>query len=302
MRGFFINSLESTAIGLCIARLGFWLDAPDSGLHLVVPPAHAKFLQVKAGSESPLTAKGDLVLLFRNETLPVTKRMGRAPLVRSENWEIWLDDGGGLIFAAPRPSPPVWIVMNPDFKSGEVFGDFSSINGDEAYPIQNLEIKLFANWLARYSDIILHASGLMIDQKGYAFLGSAGAGKSTLASSLAGDPNILVLGEDQVILRYLENRFWIFGTPWHLRPWMCSPYGAPLEKLFFLDRESAPGVKALSPMEGITRILQTAFIPYYRTELVAGILDRLTQLTGQVPAHSLSYRIGSDVSKLIHEA
>jgi hypothetical protein len=302
MRGSFIKNLESNAIGFCIARLGFWLDAHDSGLHLVAPPAHGKFLQVKAGIESPLTVKGDLVLLFRNATLPVTGKRGRTSLVSSENWGLWLDQGGSLIFAAPRQTPPVWIAVNPDFKSGEVIGDFSSMDGDEAYPIQNLEIKLFANWLAGFSDIILHASGVMVDQKGYAFLGPAEAGKSTLAAFLAADPNKLILGEDQVILRYLENRFWIFGTPWHVRPWMCSPYGTPLEKLFFLDRDSAQGVKAISPIEGITRILQTAFIPYYRNELVPGILDRLAELTGRVPVYSLNYQIGSDVWKLIKEA
>ncbi len=285
-----------------IARLGLWLDAGDIGLHLVAPPAHAKFLQVKTGSESPLSVKGDLVLRFQNETLPYVRMRGKTPLVRSENWELWLEDSGSSVFVAPRQLPPIRIVVNPDFTTGEVFSDFSLINENDSYPTQNLEIKFFANWLASYGDVILHASGVMVDQKGYAFIGPAGAGKSTLAAALSADPNVLLLGEDQVILRYLENRFWIFGTPWHLRPSMCSPWGAPLEKLFFLDRQSPPGVEALTPMDGITRLLQTAFIPYYRPNLMTGILDRLALLAGHVPFLSLSYQLGSDVWKLICEA
>jgi hypothetical protein len=203
---------------------------------------------------------------------------------------------------APRQSPPIRIVVNPGYTSGEVLSDFSLGVGEDLYPIQNLEIKLFANWLASYGDFILHASGVVVDQKGYAFIGPAGAGKSTLAAALSADPNVLLLGEDQVILCYLENRFWIYGTPWHLRPWMCSPYGAPLEKLFFLDRESSPGVEGLTPMDGITRLLQTAFIPYYRPNLMAGILDRMALLAGHVPFYTLSYQLGSDVWKLIREA
>ena len=278
-----------------------WLDAGDIGLHLVVPPAHTKFLQIKAGSESLLSVKGDLVLRFRNETLPLARMRGKTSLVRSENWELWLEEGGSCAFVAPRQSPPIRIVVNPGFTTGEVLGDFSLGVGDDLYPIQNLEIKLFANWLASYGDVILHASGVLIDQKGYAFIGSAGAGKSTLAAALSADPNVLLLGEDNIILRYLENRFWIYGTPWHLSPSMCSPHGAPLEKLFFLDRAISPGVETVTPMDGITRLLQTAFIPYYRPNLMIGILDRMALLAGHIPFHTLSYQLGSDVWELIRE-
>jgi hypothetical protein len=284
---------------LRVARLGLWLDARGIGLNLVAPPAHAKFLQAQAGIEHALSVEGDLVLRVKKEILHAVW-MGGTPLIRAENWELWLEKNGTCVFVSPHQSPPIRVVVEPGFRIGELLGDFSLSDGGHFYPIQNLEIKLFANWLASFGDIILHASGVVVDQKGYAFIGPAGAGKSTLAASLSADPTVLVLGEDQVILRYLEQRFWIFGTPWHLNPSMCSPYGAPLEKLFFLDRDSVPGVVPLTSMDGITRLLQTAFIPFYRPELLPGILDRLALLAELLPFCSLSYKLGSDVGNLIH--
>jgi hypothetical protein len=288
-------------IGLLVARLGLCLDARGTGLYLTPPPAHAKFLKIEEGIENPLSVKGKLVLRIRNEPSRAAK-IEEAPLCRFKNWELWLDELGRYIFVAPRQSPPLRIVIEPGFKTGEVLGDFSLSVGADFYPLQNLEIKLFVNWLASFGDTILHASGVVVNRKGYAFIGPAGAGKSTLAASLSTDQSIMVLGEDQVILRYMEGCFWIYGTPWHQNPAMCSPDGAPLEKLFFLDRNAQRGVETLTPLDGITRLLQTAFIPYYRPELVSNILDRLTILAERIQFYSLSYQLGSDVWKLIRAA
>jgi len=167
------------------------------------------------------------------------------------------------------------------------------------YPLKDMDMKLYVNWLARSGDIILHASGVLVDGKGVAFAGNAGAGKSTLASFLLRNYEVKVLGEDQVVLRYINGRFWIFGTPWHENPEMCSPLGAPLEKLFFLDRGLPNGVSEVKAVECTTRILQTAFIPFYRQDLLPGIMDRLGTLSTQVPAFTLSYSLGTDPWPLI---
>jgi hypothetical protein len=108
-----------------------------------------------------------------------------------------------------------------------------------------------------------------------------------------------VLGEDQIIVRYVEDHFWIYGAPWHLDPERCDPRGVPLEKLFFLDRTLNPGVAPVGPLEGVARLMQTAFVPYYRPAAVSGILARLEQLARQVPFYTLSYRLGSDVWEAI---
>jgi len=132
-------------------------------------------------------------------------------------------------------------------------------------------------------------------------VGDPGAGKSTLAAVLATDPGVTVLGEDQVVLRYLDGCFWIFGTPWHINPDMCAPIGIPIEKIFFLDRTLKPGTTRISPLDGITRILQTAFIPYYQSKWVPGILDHLGLLAQQVPFYLLSYKLGTDPLQIIKD-
>lgn len=301
-------------LGLRVAQLGLWLDARGTTLRLSAPPAHTKFLQPRSSEVSQTSnVSADLVLRVRNGLLPRAQTRP-TPLCRTKIWELWQDTAGHYVFVAPRQSPPRWIVVDPGFTEGEVLGDFASSDGEGLYPPQGLDNVVLANWLASYGDVILHASGVAVDGKGYCFIGPAGAGKSTLAASLmsasrdaaeAGTTKmegVVVLGEDQVILRHLDGRFRIYGTPWHEDPAMCSPLGVPLEKVFFLHRAAASGVEPLGPADGVVRLLQTAFIPYYRAVAVSTILDRLADLSEEVPFYTLSYQLGADARGLIRDA
>jgi len=292
-----------------VARLIMQINAGDTALKLETPPGHKKFLRSVEESQallniyekdgnSNISSKMTLQICdlpFENEL-----NQGTA-LLCSDTWEYWVNLNGSYEFVLPYEEIPAKVTVEPDFSMGVIQGDFSS-NGNAIYPLKNLENRVFSAWLANLGDIILHASGVMVDGKGYCFLGDPGAGKSTLAAALAADPGVTVLGEDQVVLRYLEGCFWIFGTPWHINEDMCSPKGIPVEKIFFLDRTLKPGITRITPLDGITRILQTAFIPYYQSKWVPGILDHLGLLSQQVPFYLLSYQLGIDPLQIIKSA
>jgi len=271
---------------------------------LAVPPGHAQFLARETSEVAGQFAAGPasevfdcLVLRVRSAPPPIGPG-GKSLLYRTENRELWLDEAGRYVFCAPRQAPPRQAIIEPDFSSGEIVGEFAD-DGEGLYPLQGLDNVILSNWLASYGDVILHASGVVLDGKGYAFVGPAGVGKSTLAAHLAQRHGALVLGEDQVVLRHLGGRFWIYGTPWHLNPAMCSPQGIPLESLFFLERTGSARVAPCASVDGVARLLQTAFVPYYNRAGVARILDRAALLAEQVPLGTLSYCLGDDVAGLI---
>lgn len=228
------------------------------------------------------------------EHLPENLAWPSKALFSSNSWEYWLDGSGQQSFYAVDPKPGCMLQVDAGFRHGYVFTEFLS-EGDAIFqPLWSLEIRLFSAWLASLGDLILHASGVKLEGRGYAFLGESGAGKSTLIHAFANRGQGLVLGEDQIILRLIEGRFWIFGTPWHEDPQYCSPEGVPLQGLYFLNHDEEPGITLLSPLEGVSAILQTAFVPYYRADWVAGILQNLDLLARRVPFYRLSYQLGTD--------
>jgi hypothetical protein len=300
-------------IRLRVANLQLCLDAVGTGIGIEVPAAYGKFLSDQAGS--------GLTLSVREGRMRESEAW--SPLYApAETWQLWQDERGRYVFVPGcRDLPVRQITVDAGFELGEVIGKFSSQanRGEALYPLQGIDAMIYVNWLAEVGDLVLHAAGVEVGGRGTCFAGHPGAGKSTLAAALMVDPGraaeaattnatngdtgaVVVLGEDNVILRYLEGRFWIFGTPWHLDPDRCDPRGVPLEKLFFLDRMLDPGVAPVGPLEGVARLLQTAFVPYYRPAAVSRILDRLALLSEQVPFYTLSYRLGADVLGLIGEA
>lgn len=289
--------LASKQLRLSIARLGIALDAGEVGLSMALPRCYAAF-----GTDEVLV--GDLHLRVRSK--PLSSIEGWQSLYYDKDtWQLWRDAVGSYAFVPSLDHQRRWrITVEPDYRSGEVVGERG--NGarpaQTVYPLQDMDIRLYAKWLAEYGDLILHACGVEDRGAGYAFVGSAGAGKSTLASAVACSPEITVLGEDNVILRCIDSHFLLYGTPWHTDPARCSPGGVPLRKLFFLDRTGEPGVRAIGPLDGVQRVLQDSFIPYYDHPGVSRILASLGRLAGQVPFYVLSYRLGSDVLGLIREA
>jgi len=286
-----------------VAGLTVRLNPVESDLSLETPPGHKKFLKPspitlpfsRQSGESSTAAKLDLYI--RDNAIDPVNTQG-AVLLRSDTWEFWINPNGAYEFVLPYEEIPIIVSVKQDFSEGIIQGEFSSSKA-AIFPLKNIENRIFSAWLGSLGDIILHASGIALEGKGYCFAGNPGAGKSTLAAALAAFPNVTVLGEDQVVLRYLENRFWIFGAPWHLNPDMCSPEGVPLEKLFFLARSLKPGAEQITPLDGITRILQTAFIPFYQPQWMPGILEHLELLAQQVPFYTLGYQLGTDPVQLI---
>jgi hypothetical protein len=287
---------------LCLHVAGLVLrqETDDPTMRLMAPPAHKKFLDLHASRNGKAAVEEQLFLRLRNESKWESNTWGTA-ICRTEIWELWINEEGRYVFVAPRGRVPRRAIIDTGFSSGEVLVNSDLLEGDEIYPLQGLDNIILSNWLANYGDVILHASGILYEGEGYAFIGQAGAGKSTVVSCLAEHSGVTVLGEDQLVLRCIEGRFWIYGTPWHLNPGMCSPLGVQLTKLFFLDRSINHPTKACTPVDGVTQLMRTAFIPYYQPKGVAAILERLEYLANRVPFYTLRHELGSNVLKLIQD-
>lgn len=216
-------------------------------------------------------------------------------LLTNDTWDLWQEPNYDLVFRFKHYKIPILsISVDRNFSHGKIQWTDIGLESNGISVKDILDLRLYLNWLANFGDIVLHASGFIFEERGYCFLGESGRGKSTLIRDLAGTPGLTVLGEDQVILRWLEGQFCIFGTPWHSDPDFCSPLDAPLERMFFLDREQSETIREMTPLEVTTRILQTAFVPWYRRICLPLILERIGLLGESTRCLGLSYQLGRD--------
>lgn len=276
--------------GLRVAQCTLWYQSDSPWVHAIAPPHEDVFGIFTTAEEEKASAVSRQLVLQVNQAELSRELRWQQLVYRTKIWELWKDAQDFLVFY--NPIQPILRVLRvaPDFSSGQVYGDFrpGEPGANQILP-KELEIVFFANWLGSFGDLILHAAGVKVNGAGYAFVGHAGMGKSTLSAILDEDPAITILGEDQVIMRKLGEEYWIYGTPWHYSSSRCAPEGAPLKALFFIDGKGESTLRSIAPMEGVSRLLQTAFVPYYQPQFVQLILANLADLAQQTPLRTFNF-------------
>jgi hypothetical protein len=178
-----------------------------------------------------------------------------------------------------------------------------------------------------------HASSVAVgEQHLIAFLGQTGAGKSTLASSLARAAPFVLFSDDCLAVEvrgegvvahpsYDSTRLWpesagaLFPDPGALAlasprtaklraPLAAAPRSMPLERLYLLERtEGAPAITSLTRRDALIELAGHL----YRLDIgdrarLTGELDLLDRVTSLVPVARLAYRRSYDELPAVRDA
>jgi hypothetical protein len=187
---------ESVPLAVDIGGLAFHLEGADEARRAILTERYAPFLSTPSDGafrvalldaarehfvrpdEAPTGSTHPLSLAWEGSIL----------LVRSFGFAGWIsiEQGhGGLALARAEYEQSAWCVEN--------------------------YLRVATAWRAlREGGVLLHAASLVLDGKGFLFMGASGSGKSTLAAtSRLGE----VLSDDLSLVRCHEGRFAVAGTP-----------------------------------------------------------------------------------------
>lgn len=149
---------------------------------------------------------------------------------------------------------------------------------------------LLMHYLAQDRGVILHACGIVIEERAILFLGESGAGKSTLARMWNQEKGVDILSDDRVIVRKKDGKFRAYGTPWHGEAAFGSPRQARLERIFFLRHGQENSVKDMKGLDPVSHLLTCSFPPLWDPQAMEFVLEFFSQLAAQVPCQELSFR------------
>lgn len=269
--------------------------AAEGEANFQLSPAHASF-QVNQGSP-------DISLGFRFGSGPTLPR-GQLVFDSGGVWSLY-DDSRQFFIPLVMPDsgePPYAVaILDRSFSRGEVFIRLPEENlpkggsTDRAFSRESidpfhfpLDEVLMLNFLAQGRGLILHACGVDDQGRGRLFVGESGAGKSTLAELWKGTDATL-LSDDRVIVRRVEGRWRIYGTPWHGDARISSPASAPLERIYFLRHGSQNAVQPLSVAEAASELMVCCFPPFYDKAGMEFTLELIGQLASEIPCHALGF-------------
>jgi hypothetical protein len=215
-----------------------------------------------------------------------------------ESGAVWqLYQGNGSYFfrftSSPHDTIPYKIAcFDHEFTSGEVHLHHPRFKpGQPVYPLEYpLDELLTINLLARGRGVEIHACGVIDSTgNGHLFVGQSGAGKTTMAKLWQNEKGIEILSDDRIILRQIDQRFWMYGTPWHGEARLASPARAPLRWVYFLHHGQKNEFLPTKGAQAIARFFTSSFVPFYYPAGLEFTLGFYEEVTKEVPCYELRF-------------
>lgn len=157
--------------------------------------------------------------------------------------------------------------------------------------------------LLHFAGMMLHSSAVEMDGKAYLFSGHCGMGKSThtrLWQQVFGE-KAQVFNDDKPALRYLDDRWYAYGTPWCGKDGINQNKKVPLVGICFLKQADHNSIRRLSPAEAIPNILAQTPYKFSKRETLDLLLSHVEKLVQEIPIFELENRPEPEAAMLSYE-
>lgn len=214
----------------------------------------------------------------------------------SENWRLLKKDSS-YIYKSPLEDRKQVMLVNKSFDKVTAYllpkknkGWVWSIS-DIIYDF--LQVLLINYFALNKKGVFTHAIGIKdLDGKGLLFAGKSGAGKSTTARLWHKHSRVMVLNDDRVIVRKTNDKFHIYGSPWHgdFSDYLAARIeSAPLEKLFFIHHASKNTIRPISQKEAFYLLYPALFPPFWNKEYLENIISFCQDLIESLPCYRFGF-------------
>jgi hypothetical protein len=272
-----------------IARIGLKVQAADPAMRIVAEPAHLPFLVESAGSDCSSILLG-----------AATGRARRRPSGKTlfETGSVWrleeVGDSHLLTFRSPLfgKEPYLSVEFDREYREGhgETLVDGPVLLAGELHPfVYPFDEVVFLARLARGRGVLVHACGVALQGRGLLFLGTSGAGKSTIAKLWSERGGAVILSDDRIVIRAEGAGYRIYGTPWHGEAGLEAPVAVPLEAVFILEQAPRNRLLDMIPSQAVAQMMVRAFPAMWDQQGLEFAVRFLADLSGRLPVRRLQF-------------
>lgn len=204
--------------------------------------------------------------------------------------------------------PSVQVIITPENlclereKADKEYGAESTQFSD-AY-LETLAVyRQIATQMPAYGVVLFHGSVIAVDEECYLFTAPSGTGKSThtrLWRELLGRRAFMV-NDDKPLLKLEEDgSITAYGTPWDGKHRLSRNIGVRLKGICILSQGKENSICRVSQAEAFPTILQQAYRPVNRPDVMKQTLDILNHIMG-VGVWHLACNISEEAARLSYE-
>ena len=189
------------------------------------------------------------------------------------------------------------LITNKDFDNCHC-----ALNGNynmRCFGLNNALMMVFAFASSRRQTTLIHASLVRQNGYGYAFIAKSGTGKSTQVSMwLRHLPGCDLMNDDNPIVRIIDEKAYIYGSPWSGKTPCYRNVKAKLGAITQIDRAKVNSVDKLTPVEAFAVLLPSCSSMKWDLDIFNNICDTITKLietTGIYTLHCLPNKEAAEV-------
>ncbi len=176
-----------------------------------------------------------------------------------------------------------------------------NLNTDMAEYILS-SIKFYVQLCKKYNGLMIHASAIAMDGKGYLFSADSGTGKSTHVKqwhNVFGE-RVQTINDDKPAVRLMPAGWMVYGTPWSGKTTLNENICVPLHAIAILHRSEKNSVLPMPEKDSVTNLLQQTIRP--KTMQWADVFYQLlSKLIEQVPVYDLGCNISEEAASIAYE-
>lgn len=187
--------------------------------------------------------------------------------------------------------------------------DFSdcrcALNGNEdmrSFGITNALMIVYAFAGSFQQTLLIHASTILNNGYGYAFIAKSGTGKSTHTQLwIKHIPGSELMNDDNPIVRVIGDQAFIYGSPWSGKTPCYRQIKAPLGAITRIDRAPKNSIEKLSPIEAFASLLPSCSNMKWDKDIFHGICNTVTRVIELTNCYTLHCLPDQEAAEICHK-
>lgn len=161
----------------------------------------------------------------------------------------------------------------------------------------------FYHKLLDFNGFMLHASAVAINNKAYLFSAKSGTGKSThteLWQKHFGEDRAIIVNDDKPAIRFMDNQFYVYGTPWSGKSDKNHNVKVPLKSIVFIERSERNWINRIDSKQSLKLVFDQTLRPKQLAKLdkLFALVDELLKT---IPIYKMGCNISEDAVRLAYE-
>ncbi|OGW83550.1 MAG: hypothetical protein A2987_04065 [Omnitrophica bacterium RIFCSPLOWO2_01_FULL_45_10] len=217
------------------------------------------------------------------------------PIKHRLRWRLF-KKGDGYLIEQYTSGKRQFSVLNKNLNKGVVYISYKK--NKRIWKLEDIVYDLLQiiliSYLSKKDGLFVHSFGLRdIDGKGLLFVGQSKSGKSTSARIWHGNSDANIFSDDRIILKKIEQEFFIFSSPWHgdFNAYVKhNEDRALLKKIFFIRHSPKNIAYRLNPKEAFEALYPNIFPTFWDRDSMKKQIKLCHELVARKKAYKLGFK------------